>query len=938
MKKNIPKNLFFVVFILLIFLSSKDNFLRSQNDIVVNNVQNGIGTTTTITLHYNSSGNYYSINNVLDLRALSMLVFQDDSSRDIYTKLTYNKTFKLTQDIIFDSIDDIFDFDSDGVYESNFLPIGGWISDSIFVVSTPSNITIPNIDTIVGMKNSGLCFFAGTFDGNNHKIVGLKVKASTIDNDERNNYFIGLFGLIVGKTWNKATIKNLTIVNEELSGYQEIGGICGSLWHGKIENCNVTSANIIGYKIIGGITGYNYNDALINKSYVTNSVIDGKNEYIGGLCGENHIFKEDTSSTELLHSTHLYSYFYSKINNSYVNNITLRGSLYVGGICGVNYGEIDNNNPSIRFAQINNCYSNCYITRDSNSSNVFFGGIVGKNYNNYSVVKNCYYNSCWNINNINGISENNNITINNSTIFSLDTSIMKNNISIIDSLNYDSSTFKLDNYPLFNQNNGYPILSWQIYNIKNNQTLIIAPSYNGSLPDNIELEEDADFINITNHDFNAIKEQNMNINSWTYVGNVLKNSSVATYLDFIGNNTYLNTYNLPIKLAKFNYNNNSWQNDMNNNFIWLNNNSIFSVGEGTMAYTWDLNNLSNKGITKIYQQDTLFNCNSFNLNLSNQGQVSNGGGVWFSLANPYPAKMSVYRFFYLNQNNIQNVQGDVVYTYNNKTNSYSAHREFDQTNYLKAGEGFFVASSNNTPNLSICFSKNQLANNPYSNIPPPTNPFKNDSANTITITATSNDLSKEAYIRMDNSFTNGFDKKDAYVLLGNNDSLSEPYFVVDNIMILVNSIKTTPYECQMNIHSNINTSISLTFNGIPNNINMYLIDNGISTTITNGSIYTTNISIGENNNRFIVRLLHNSSIDNVSEENNISMWVYDKTININGTNLQELNIYNILGKEVYKEQLAGNIIKEQLSLQDGTYIAKVKANNEEQIMKFTIAK
>jgi hypothetical protein len=920
---------FFIRFkklIILLLITISTQSIYSQNNIVVNNVPISADSTVTVTLRYCSNGGYYAINNILDLRALSILVFNDNTSRYSANKITYNKTFKLTQDISFSSYDNVYDFDSNGIYESNFLPIGGWIYDTVINCTFPSNIAVPVYDTTISLKNSGLTFFAGTFDGNGHTISGLAIYNLTNESDTASN-FVGLFGFLKGLWYNKAVVRNLGINYAELQGYQYIGGISGYCTHANILNCYVNVSNIKGYKDVGGIIGISSNDVELSYSYVTNSNIEGINEYVGGLCGENYSCKDDTTITESpLSGNHQYAYFYSKINKSYVNNSIVRGSLYVGGICGLNNGTNYNNN--ICYAQINNCYSNSFVNRNVNSNSVSFGGIIGDNYNNNGVVNNSYYNSSWNSNNIANVTENNTITDNNSTMYVRDTNLMRNNTAFVNELNNGDSCFVIDIAYLFSQNQGYPILPWQRFTIKSNQTLIISPSYSGSLPSNIIMEEGADLINISNHDFYCTTTKSLNINHWTFSGSIFSNMTTDTYRGLIGNNTYLNTYSLPIGLISFNYNNNSWRNDQENDLYWINQSSLMIPKQGYMSYAWDFNNIITNPTTKVTQQGILFNSDT-TITITNNGEPTNNGGIWFALSNPYAAKMSIHRFFYLNHTNTPNVQGSVVYTYDPIKNIYNLHKDNDTSYLISAGEGFFIASTHNATTPSFVFSKNQLANNPYSNIPPPTSPFKpiESDPQYMTLTTTTNNYKKEAFFLFNNMVCNGFDDKDAYVLFGSNDSIAEPYFVVDEKKLAINAIKTLPYTCPMNVHSNISDTISFSFTNIPANTFLVLVDNNTETLMNDSSIYTTTITAGENENRFVIKLFNNSSVNDVSEQDDIDIYKEGNVLNVNGDNLQNLYIYNVLSQEVYQKKLSGNSFKENMYLPQGSYVVKVKANN-----------
>lgn len=147
--------------------------------------------------------------------------------------------------------------------------------------------------------------FAGTFDGNNHKISGLTLTAGLDDQ--------GLFGCSSGM------IRNLGIENGNISisSAERTGAICGYST-GTIENC-WNSADITGSTeggiYIGGICGYNTGtiSGCLNTGDIT------ANSFIGGICGNTN---RDT-----------------QISNCF-NSGSITGKEQIGGIAGINLNYI----------------------------------------------------------------------------------------------------------------------------------------------------------------------------------------------------------------------------------------------------------------------------------------------------------------------------------------------------------------------------------------------------------------------------------------------------------------------------------------------------------------------------------------------------------------------------------------------------------------------
>ena len=77
--------------------------------------------------------------------------------------------------------------------------------------------------------------FKGTFDGNGHKITGLKINAGS---------YIGLFGYVGAG----AVIENVKLAGAEVSGTERVGALIGRIvGDATVSNCSVDSAS----KVVG---------------------------------------------------------------------------------------------------------------------------------------------------------------------------------------------------------------------------------------------------------------------------------------------------------------------------------------------------------------------------------------------------------------------------------------------------------------------------------------------------------------------------------------------------------------------------------------------------------------------------------------------------------------------------------------------------------------
>lgn len=150
----------------------------------------------------------------------------------------------------------------------------------------------------VGSSSSAA--FKGIFDGNGKTISGLWIKRASTDN-------VGFFGYT-----DSAIIRDLNIAASTIEGQSYVGGISGYSKDTRIIRISF-DGNIKGSSYIGGIVGQSNSIKL--SGVVLRSNITGTGNYIGGIIG--------SSNGE-----------YGIIRNCRINDGSIKGNDYVGGICG----------------------------------------------------------------------------------------------------------------------------------------------------------------------------------------------------------------------------------------------------------------------------------------------------------------------------------------------------------------------------------------------------------------------------------------------------------------------------------------------------------------------------------------------------------------------------------------------------------------------------
>ena len=196
-------------------------------------------------------------------------------------------------------------------------------------------------DPIGDMSNK----FTGKFDGNNYKIRNLYIN--------RDRSYVSLFGVIA----DGAEIKNVGMMNVDISGQIGVGGLAGQIHGSTITNSYATGSVKVGNPssgggMGGGLVGAVHENSVITKSYATSSVNCGSHGFAGGLVGT------------------LYD---STIINSYAKG-SVSGVSFVGGLVGTGSGST---------------ITNSYSTGSVSGGIAFMGGLVGST--SYPTVAGSYW-------------------------------------------------------------------------------------------------------------------------------------------------------------------------------------------------------------------------------------------------------------------------------------------------------------------------------------------------------------------------------------------------------------------------------------------------------------------------------------------------------------------------------------------------------------------
>jgi len=114
--------------------------------------------------------------------------------------------------------------------------------------------------------------FTGTFEGQGYEIRDLFI-------NRPDEYGVGLFGLV----HEGGVIKNVGVVNSDVTGGQGVGGLVGG--NGGEISDSYSAGSVTGESSVGGLVGVSGGD--VSNSYFTTGSVTG-HSLVGGLLGNNH--------------------------------------------------------------------------------------------------------------------------------------------------------------------------------------------------------------------------------------------------------------------------------------------------------------------------------------------------------------------------------------------------------------------------------------------------------------------------------------------------------------------------------------------------------------------------------------------------------------------------------------------------------------------------
>ena len=303
-----------------------------------------------------------------------------------------------------------------------------------------------------------------------------------------------------------------------------------------------------------------------------------------------------------------------------------------------------------------------------------------------------------------------------------------------------------------------------------------------------------------------------------------------------------------------------------------------------------------------------------NGNVTVEKSLTNNGGNWMALANPYTFKLDVAEFL----DDQQNVQGGISYRFNNENNTWQTAT----SGVINVTEGFFV-NFTSAGQQSATFNKSQRYTNTAK---------ASVEREFVRLAMLEGEVETELLFAQNEQANEEYDIFDANKLFSPIE-IAEPYFVTNNIALVKEEVAELPYYATMNVRSYGNKEVTFKANYIPEGLAVSIIDGEETIDLGEGVEYTTNVIAGENADRFKVLIKKSLSISDVEE---LEVNIYNNNRHINIESLEndlQVEVYNALGQKVLSTT-DRNFTLNQVSA--GAYVVKAFNNKASKTQKVVV--
>ncbi|MCQ2324781.1 MAG: hypothetical protein MJZ58_01130 [Paludibacteraceae bacterium] len=317
--------------------------------------------------------NYVEIANVRQGDTMKVVKMSLGISEENPLDIVSLEQFKKFRDLINTAQTFYYDDVTKGFYaegNEDYVKIDPCGDNMFFRLITDIDLTLETGDwTPIGNRTAGEAVsFKGHFNGADHTVKGVKFTS--------NNSYMGLFGLSYG------TIKNLTVVNPQISGAGQYVAAVVGYNRGIIDNCACEGGYVKGKNQVGGVVGYSLSSPI---DHCHNSAQVTGEQNVGGVIGQLSGGSMNRSfNMGIVTATGGSSYVGGVVGQTnagiyYCYNVgAVNGKNYMGGVVGYSQTEY-----------VNWCY-NAGLVNSTNGSKTYVGAVLSTNDTKYFPTA-CYY-------------------------------------------------------------------------------------------------------------------------------------------------------------------------------------------------------------------------------------------------------------------------------------------------------------------------------------------------------------------------------------------------------------------------------------------------------------------------------------------------------------------------------------------------------------------
>ena len=395
-----------------------------------------------------------------------------------------------------------------------------------------------------------------------------------------------------------------------------------------------------------------------------------------------------------------------------------------------------------------------------------------------------------------------------------------------------------------------------------------------------------------------------------------------------------------IAISMFNYDSARWSNQFDAENQWGSMETEVGIGEGFFAWSFANDttptafttygngayspNAHSDFDTCLYDFSTTpaYTINKDTLNVTKD--LIYNSGYWLPLANPYTFKLDIETFL---QHNLT-IQGEVIYKLTQNTSNEPVWQTLSSGEILLT-EGFFVNLSDNDDDTLTKLQDGYVRFNLDQRF---INSYKSSPRSFIKLVMKEGDNESKLLFAHNEKAQQDYDIFDANKLFSPSN-VTEHYFVNNDKALVKEEVNSLPYTATLNVRSYEKKEVCFTVEDIPEDVVVYLIDNGYEIKMNDLQEYRTYVVEGENDNRFkfLVKKQHRLEsieseeiiITNNNREVNLTSQVKDLTI----------KVYNSLGQKVFTTKDYNFILN---AIPAGAYTVKAFHKRLSQIQKIVI--